>query len=107
MELFARLQEGLAAIAGVTLHGTTRLENRLPVLSFTVAGRDPADVGTMLDVDHNIAARTGLHCAPLIHKQMGTGERGTVRLSVGPLNKTGDIEAAVVAVAEIAADAKT
>jgi cysteine desulfurase family protein len=105
MELFGRLQGGLAATKRVTLHGTTSLENRLPVLSFTLAGRDPADVGTMLDVDHNIAARTGLQCAPLIHRQMGTGERGTVRLSVGPLNEEGDIEAALAAVAEIAADA--
>jgi cysteine desulfurase/selenocysteine lyase len=106
MDLFARLQSGLAAIEGLALHGATTLENRLPVLSFTVEGRDPADVGTMLDVDHNIAARTGLQCAPLIHKQMGTGERGTVRLSVGPLNTAGDIEAALAAVAEIAADAR-
>lgn len=106
MELFATLQEGLAAIEGVTLHGTTSLQDRLPVLSFTVAGRDPADVGTLLDVDHNIAARTGLHCAPLIHKQMGTGERGTVRLSVGPMNNATDIEAALAAVTEIAAEAR-
>jgi selenocysteine lyase/cysteine desulfurase len=105
MELFGHLQGGLAATEGITLHGTTSLENRLPVLSFTLAGRDPADVGTMLDVDHNIAARTGLQCAPLIHRQMGTGERGTVRLSVGPLNEEGDIGAALAAVAEIAADA--
>jgi cysteine desulfurase/selenocysteine lyase len=75
------------------------------VLSLTVAGRDPADVGMMLDVDHNIAARTGLHCAPLIHQQMGTGERGTVRLSVGPMNKASDIDAAIAAVTEIAAEA--
>ncbi len=106
MELFAKLQEGLVAIEGVTLHGTNSLRDRLPVLSFTVAGRDPADVGTLLDVDHNIAARTGLHCAPLIHKQMGTGERGTVRLSVGPLNRASDIEAALAAVTEIAAEAR-
>ena len=104
MELFGRLQGGLAETKGVTLHGTTSLENRLPVLSFTLAGRDPADVGMLLDVEHNIAARTGLQCAPLIHRQMGTGERGTVRLSVGPLNKEGDIDAALAAVAEIAAD---
>ena len=106
MGLFAALQEGLGGIEGVTLHGTTNLENRLPVLSFTVAGRDPADVGTLLDVDHNIAARTGLHCAPLIHRQMGTGERGTVRLSVGPMNTTADVDAAVAAMREIAADAR-
>ena len=106
MALFAQLQGGLAAIEGVTLHGTTSLEDRLPVLSFTVAGRDPADVGTMLDVDHNVAARTGLHCAPLIHEQMGTGARGTVRLSVGPMNQQSDVEAAISAVGEIAAAAR-
>ncbi len=105
MALFARLQEGLAAIAGVTLHGATSLEDRLPVLSFTVAGRDPADVGTLLDVEYNIAARTGLQCAPLVHKQMGTEAHGTVRLSVGPLNTEDHVEAAIRAVAEIAAEA--
>jgi selenocysteine lyase/cysteine desulfurase len=106
MTLFSHLQEGLAAIDGVTLHGTTDLAERLPVLSFTVAGRDPADVGTLLDVEYNIAARTGLQCAPLIHRQMGTEARGTVRLSVGPLNTPSDIEAAITAVAEIAAEAR-
>jgi cysteine desulfurase / selenocysteine lyase len=104
MELFARLQSGLERIEGVTLHGTTSLEHRLPVLSFTLAGRDPADVGSLLDVDYNIAARTGLQCAPLIHQQMGTGERGTVRLSVGPMNERKDVDAAVAAVTEIAAE---
>jgi cysteine desulfurase/selenocysteine lyase len=103
MELFGRLQAGLAEIEGVTLHGATSLEHRLPVLSFTVAGRDPADVGTMLDVDHNIACRTGLQCAPLIHEQMGTAPRGTVRFSLGPMNRASDVEAAIRAVGEIAA----
>lgn len=104
MELFARLQGALEHIEGVTLHGTTSLEHRLPVLSFTIAGRDPADVGSLLDVDYNIAARTGLQCAPLIHQQMGTGERGTVRLSVGPMNESKDVDAAIAAVTEIAAE---
>ncbi|HUK13628.1 MAG TPA: aminotransferase class V-fold PLP-dependent enzyme, partial [Thermoanaerobaculaceae bacterium] len=106
MELFAHLQAGLAAIEGVTLHGTTSLENRLPVLSLTVAGRDPADVGTLLDVEYNVAARTGLQCAPLVHQQMGTATHGTVRLSVGPMNVAADVDAAVAALTEIAAEAR-
>ena len=105
MELFARLQAGLERIEGVRLHGTTSLEHRLPVLSFTLAGRDPGDVGSLLDVDYDIACRTGLQCAPLIHEQMGTGEHGTVRLSVGPMNERKDVDAAVAAVGEIAAEA--
>jgi selenocysteine lyase/cysteine desulfurase len=104
MELLAKLQSGLADIEGVTIHGTRSLRNRLPVLSVTVEGWDPSDVGTMLDVDHNIAVRTGLQCAPLIHEAMGTGERGTVRFSVGPMNVEGHIDAAIAAVTQISAD---
>jgi cysteine desulfurase family protein len=106
MELFARLQQGLGEIEGVTLLGTTSLENRLPVLSFNLAGREPAKVGALLGANYGIATRTGLHCAPLIHRQMGTEERGTVRLSVGPMNTANDIEAAIAAVAEIVAQAR-
>jgi cysteine desulfurase family protein len=106
MELFARLQQGLGEIEGVTLLGTTSLENRLPVLSFNLAGREPAKVGALLGANYGIATRTGLHCAPLIHRQMGTEERWTVRLSVGPMNTANDIEAAIAAVAEIVAQAR-
>jgi cysteine desulfurase family protein len=106
MELFRRLQDGLAAIEGVALHGTKSFEHRLAVLSFTVAGRDPADVGALLDADYNIACRTGLQCAPLIHEQMGTAPSGTVRMSVGPMNVRPDVEAAIAAVAEIAAEVR-
>lgn len=101
MELFAALQEGLQGVDRLTLHGTTALEQRLPVLSLTVEGRDPSDVGTMLDVDHNIATRTGLQCAPLVHQQMGTSPRGTVRMSIGPMNKSSDVDAAINAMRDI------
>ncbi len=103
MEVFARLQGGVEAIEGVTIHGSTDLSHRLPVLSLTIEGWDPADVGTLLDGDHNIACRTGLQCAPLIHDQMGTSPRGTVRLSVGPMNTMDHAEAAIEAVESIAA----
>jgi selenocysteine lyase/cysteine desulfurase len=107
MELFSTLQAGLVEIDGVTLHGTTQLSDRLPVLSLTVEGWDPADVGVLLDGDHNIACRTGLQCAPLIHEQMGTAPRGTVRLSVGPMNTADDVEAAIRGVEDIAAVRRT
>lgn len=102
MELFSRLQEGIQNISRIQIHGTTSLQNRLPVLSLTVDGLDPSDVGTFLDVDHNVACRTGLQCAPLIHDQMGTSPRGTVRLSVGPSNTVDDVNAALDAIQDIA-----
>jgi selenocysteine lyase/cysteine desulfurase len=55
-------------------------------------------------VEYGIQTRTGLHCAPLIHEHHGTAPRGTVRFSFGPFNEEQHVEAAVRAVAEIAAD---
>ena len=104
MELFAHLQHGLQGVDRVTLVGTSSLDHRLPVLAFTVDGMDPADVGTMLDVDFGIATRTGLQCAPLIHQQLGTAPRGAVRMSLGPTNTLEQVERAVAAVAEIVAE---
>jgi selenocysteine lyase/cysteine desulfurase len=57
----------------------------------------------MLDVDYDIACRTGLQCAPLLHEQLGTDKlHGSVRLSVGPFNTEAHIDTAIAAVAEIA-----
>jgi cysteine desulfurase family protein len=102
MTLFGRLQTALMETEGVTLYGTTSLENRLPVLSFTFDSCDTAEAGTLLDEDHNVAVRAGLHCAPLMHKHLGTAPRGTVRMSVGPMNQDGDIDAAIGAVEQVA-----
>jgi selenocysteine lyase/cysteine desulfurase len=66
-------------------------------------GVDPGDVGVMLDVDHNIATRTGLHCAPLVHRQLGIEDtHGGVRFSVGAFNTEAHINAAIAAIEDIA-----
>ena len=104
MGLLTMLQEGLSEIKGVRIQGTRNLRRRVATLSVTIDNYDPSDVGTILDVEYNIQTRTGLQCAPLIHEHMGTTPRGTVRLSVGPYNTKVDVEAAIKAVAEVAAD---
>jgi cysteine desulfurase family protein len=102
MRLHTKLRDALRAIDGVTLYCQGDTEEHIAVLAFTVAGYDPSDVGLMLDVDHSVACRTGLQCAPLVHEQLGTAPRGAVRFSLGPFNTDQDIEAAAGAVAEIA-----
>jgi cysteine sulfinate desulfinase/cysteine desulfurase-like protein len=73
-------------------------------MSFNVEGLEAGETGTMLDVDHGIACRTGLHCAPLVHEQLGTAKiKGSVRFGIGPFNTEAHIQAAVKAVSEIAA----
>jgi cysteine desulfurase / selenocysteine lyase len=102
MRLATRLRDGLQAIDGVTLICQEDLTDHIAVVAFTVQGFDPSDVGMMLDVDYDIACRTGLHCAPLLHEQLGTAPRGAVRLSVGPFNTDAHIERAIAGVAAVA-----
>jgi selenocysteine lyase/cysteine desulfurase len=73
-------------------------------LVFNVDGFEALNVGTLLDVDYNIASRTGLHCAPLIHEHLGAVEiHGAVRFGIGPFNTEEHINTAIEAVKEIAA----
>ncbi len=103
MGLVRALRDGLASIPGVVLYCQDDLTNHIAVLAFNVEGMDAADVGTMLDVDHDIACRTGLHCAPLVHEQLGTVKiRGSVRFGIGPFNTQEHVEKAIDAVREIA-----
>ena len=104
MKLARMLRDGLKDIPHVTLYCQEDLENHIAVLAFNVEGLDAADVGTMIDVDHNIACRTGLHCAPLVHEQLDTVKlHGSVRFSIGPFNTESHILAAIEAVRETVA----
>lgn len=103
LSLLGRLQADLAAIAGVTLFGPAELKDRVPVLSLTLAGIDPQELAAVLDSSYRIQGRAGLHCAPLMHRHLGTLEGGgTLRLSMGPMNTLEQIDQVVAALGEIA-----
>ncbi len=56
-----------------------------------------------VDVDHDIACRTGLHCTPMVHEHLGTDKlHGAVRFGIGPFNNEEQIKKTIEAVAEIA-----
>lgn len=107
MRLMRRLVEGLREIPGVTLYCQDDLEGHIAVMIFNVDGFEASDTGTILDVDHNIACRTGLHCAPRVHEQLGTvGIHGAVRFGIGPFNTDAHIDAAIAGVREVATSRK-
>jgi len=62
---------------------------------------NPEDAGAILDGDFNIAVRVGLHCAPLVHEDIGTINRGAIRFSPGIFNTPEDIDQAVSAMASM------
>jgi len=107
MKLARKLLDGFRQIDGVVTHCCDSLENHLATISMNVEGFEAADVGIMLDVDYNIATRTGLHCAPLVHTQIGTLPiHGSVRFAIGPFNTEEHIDQAIEAVTQISVMAK-
>lgn len=103
MHLTRRLVDGLREIPGVTLYCQDHLDDHIAVLVFNVDGFEAGNTGTILDVDHDIACRTGLHCAPLVHEQLRTDKiHGAVRFGLGPFNTDEHVSAAIHAVGEVA-----
>ena len=104
MALLRRLVDGLRGVPGVTMYCQDDLAGHIAVMLFNIDGFEAGNTGTILDVDHNVACRTGLHCAPMVHEQLGTDKlHGGVRFGIGPFNTEAHIDAAIAGVTEIAA----
>jgi cysteine desulfurase/selenocysteine lyase len=107
MRLTAMLRDGLKDVDGVKPYCQDSLDNHISIFLFNIEGLEALNTGTILDVDYNIASRTGLHCAPLVHQQLGTDTiHGAVRFGIGPFNTDDHIAAAVQGVKDIAASRK-
>ena len=95
------LIEGLSKIPGIVLYIAKNRLKQAPVISFNIKGFTPGDVGTILDQTFDIKVRTGLHCAPMMHKTIGTFPLGTIRLSPGYFNSLEEIEITIKAIDRI------
>jgi len=104
--LAACLIEGLGEILGVEVRGTRDASRQLPVVSFTLTGLDPAEIGLRLDEEFGVAARVGLHCSPIAHLTLGTFPTGAVQLSLGALSTRDDVDVAVRAVGRLAEETR-
>lgn len=100
--LTGHLLDGVRTIPGVTVYGPADPERRVGVVSLTLAGHDPSDVGFRLDHDFGITVRVGLHCAPDAHRTIGTYPDGTIRVSPGYSSTEADVDAFLIALRAIA-----
>jgi selenocysteine lyase/cysteine desulfurase len=102
MRLTRMLREGLSELDGVSLYCQDDLADHIGVISFNIDGMEALNTGTLLDGEYNIACRTGLHCAPLVHEQLGIAQiGGSVRIGIGPFNTEDHIKTAIEAIGEI------
>lgn len=98
--LLARLAGKLAGEKRIQVLGGAAAS--VGVLSVVVEGVAPVDAGAILDEAFGICVRPGLHCAPYMHKALGTFPDGTLRVSPGPASTVEEMDRLAEALLEIA-----
>jgi selenocysteine lyase/cysteine desulfurase len=93
-ELKARLRAGLAALPSVRVL-TPAAPEGVGVVTITTDRLDPGSLSTALDREFGVCTRSGLHCAPEVHRLLGTLETGALRFSLGWASTEEDVDQAI------------
>ena len=96
--LLAYATNEILGIDGLTLHGTSYLSQKAGVLSFTMDGAHPSDIGMILD-QCGVAVRCGHHCAMPLMEAMGIDS--TARASLGMYSNKADIDALIMGLKKV------
>jgi selenocysteine lyase/cysteine desulfurase len=101
-ELKATLRAGLARVPGVRVH-SPEAPDGAGVVTITHQRVGPATLAERLDREFGVQCRPGLHCAPEVHRFLGTDTTGALRFSVGWCSTETDVERALEGVGAIVA----
>ncbi|WP_195940985.1 aminotransferase class V-fold PLP-dependent enzyme [Romboutsia sp. 1001713B170131_170501_G6] len=100
-ELCQYMLDKLEEVPNIKIYGTKDSKKRAAVIAINIGDMDSGEITFILDSEYDIATRSGIHCAPLAHKTLGTLEQGAVRFSLGYFNTKEEIDKAVEALKEI------
>lgn len=103
-DLMQRFYEGIKDIPKVKIYGDFSTKNRCAIVSMNIEGYDSSEVSDELSYSYGIVTRAGAHCAPLMHKALGTENEGAVRFSFSHYNTIEEIDTAIEAVKELAGE---
>ena len=104
LSLMRRFYEGISQIPEVKIYGDFSTDKRAAIVTFNLGDYDSSEVSDELNEEYGIATRPGAHCAPLMHKALGTVEQGAVRFSFSHYNTEEEVDTAIKAVRELAQD---
>ena len=96
MALKEKLLDGLAAVSGLRVLSPAAPDG-VPVVTVKADAMDAATLAGRLDREHGVQTRSGLHCAPEVHRILGTLEKGAVRFSLGWASTAEEVDCAVEA----------
>lgn len=100
--LARRFYERVSDLPHITLYGNYEAAERAPVVTLNLGERDSAEVSDELSERFGIATRPGAHCAPRLHRALGTERQGAVRFSWSYFNTEEETDTAASAIRELA-----
>ena len=101
-ELADRFLAGVREIPEIKLYGAFDQPTCAAIVSLNVGDIDSAEISDALMQGWGIATRPGAHCAPLMHRALGTERQGVVRFSFGYFNTTEEVDTAIDALCDLA-----
>lgn len=107
LQLMRSFHHQVCSIPGITVYGDFSEEDRCPIVALNIRDYDSAQVSDALSAHYGVATRPGAHCAPLLHRALGTELQGAVRFSFSHSNTMEEINIAVAALRELASEEST
>lgn len=101
LRLADRFRDAMTDIPGIRLYGDATRPH-VPIVALNIGDIDAGAVADALDRTYGICVRAGAHCAPRVHRALGTEHQGAVRFSFGHTNTDDDVDRAVHAMRELA-----
>jgi len=91
MKLLKKIIDGLTSLPKIKVYGKQDSENRTAVTAFNLDGYSSNQLAFKMQNEYDIQLRGGLHCAPLLHKFLGTDNQGMLRISPGYFNTEAEV----------------
>lgn len=99
-QLKQRLRDGFESMPGVRVLSPAAPDG-VPLVTIVAAAVDAPTLAARIDREFGILTRPGLHCAPEVHRILGTDQTGAVRFSLGWSSTSDDVDRALDAVAHV------
>ena len=106
LALARRFYEGVRKLPGVKVYGNFAATLRAPIVTLNIGNEDAAQIADELARRFDIATRPGAHCAPRLHRALGTQQQGAVRFSWSWANTATETDAAIEAIRILAEESK-
>ena len=98
LALMWKFYNGVKDIEGIKIYGDFDVKDRCPIVSINLSDYESGVVSDELFTRFEIATRPGGHCAPLMHRALGTVDQGAVRFSFSHFNTEEEVDTAINAV---------